>query len=121
MSTVKLEIVNGEETRLVEVAKGTRLVNAIEANGVDILHRCGGNARCTTCKVAFVSGAPASITEAEKGKLAESGLAGTARLSCQIQCNQDMTVRVLGTVTSTGMSDAGGAPSASITPEPVWV
>lgn len=28
----------------------TRLVNAIEWHGIDILHRCGGNARCTwTC------------------------------------------------------------------------
>jgi photosystem II stability/assembly factor-like uncharacterized protein len=29
-----------------------RLVNAIEKDaGVDILHACGGNARCTTCRV----------------------------------------------------------------------
>jgi ferredoxin len=41
----------------VDVAPGTRLVNAIEQQaGVDILHACGGNARCTTCRVEFVSG-----------------------------------------------------------------
>ncbi len=34
-----------------EVESGTRLVLALERNGVDILHRCGGNAKCTTCRV----------------------------------------------------------------------
>ena len=29
--------------------EGRRLVLCIEDAGVDILHRCGGNARCTTC------------------------------------------------------------------------
>src|SRR5688572_3099461 len=43
----------------VEVENGKRLVLAIEQDaGVDILHACGGNARCTTCRVEFVSGEP---------------------------------------------------------------
>ena len=41
-----------------EVAEGKRLVLALEENGVDILHACGGNARCTTCKVEFAAGEP---------------------------------------------------------------
>ena len=41
----------------VVVDDGMRLVNAIEQRaGVDILHACGGNARCTTCRVSFVAG-----------------------------------------------------------------
>lgn len=36
-----------------EVAAGKRLVNALEDAGIQILHRCGGNARCTTCRVQF--------------------------------------------------------------------
>ena len=28
--------------------------------GVDQLHACGGNARCTTCRVEFVAGEPAN-------------------------------------------------------------
>jgi hypothetical protein len=31
-----------------EVDSGKKLVLAIEDAGIDILHRCGGNARCTT-------------------------------------------------------------------------
>jgi ferredoxin len=72
-----------------EAAPQTRLVNAIEQNGVEILHRCGGYARCTTCRVAFVAGEPAQMTQAEKDKLAEKGLLGQARLSCQILCDHD--------------------------------
>jgi ferredoxin len=34
---------------------GKKLVLALEDNGVDILHRCGGNARCTTCRVEVLS------------------------------------------------------------------
>ena len=39
-----------------EVESGKKLVLALEDNGVDILHRCGGNARCTTCRVEVISG-----------------------------------------------------------------
>jgi ferredoxin len=78
----------------VAVDDGMRLVNAIEQRaGVDILHACGGNARCTTCRVEFVSGEPARMTQAEQAKLAEKGLSGV-RLSCQIECDHDMTVKV---------------------------
>ena len=35
-----------------EVRQGKRLVLALEDEaGVDQLHACGGNARCTTCRV----------------------------------------------------------------------
>jgi len=50
----------------VQVETGKRLVLAIEQDaGVDILHACGGNARCTTCRVEFVEGEPARMTAAE--------------------------------------------------------
>ena len=38
---------NGRGKKAFEV-KGKKLVLAIEDAGIDILHRCGGNARCTT-------------------------------------------------------------------------
>jgi ferredoxin len=95
-------------------------VIAIESNGVDILHRCGGYARCTTCRVQFVEGEPATMTQAEKDKLAERNLLGEARLSCQIVCGHDMTVRVLQTLSESGLPDPGGAPEPHITPAPEW-
>ena len=50
-----------------EVPQGKRLVLALtEEAGIDQLHACGGNARCTTCRVEFVAGEPEKMTVAEQ-------------------------------------------------------
>ena len=104
----------------VEVESGTRLVLAIEQSaGVDILHACGGNARCTTCRVEFVSGEPERMTVAEKTRLAERGLTGV-RLSCQMTCDHDMTVRAISRLTGSGRPDPGRTPLPDIQPPPEW-
>ncbi len=105
-----------------EVPTGKRLVLAlIDEAGVDQLHACGGNAKCTTCRVEFVAGEPDQITEAEKSKLAEKGLSGV-RLSCQLDCDHDMTVRAISRLEGSGRADAGSRPEADIHPQPVvWV
>lgn len=103
-----------------EVPQGKRLVKAIEGSGVDILHRCGGNARCTTCRVEFLEGEPDRRTVAERDKLKEKGESGI-RLSCQCLVEGDMHLRVINTMTSTGLDDPGPEPADEITPEPEWV
>jgi ferredoxin len=105
----------------VQVEAGKRLVNAIEQDaGVDILHACGGNARCTTCRVEFVSGEPARMTRAEQAKMAEKGLSGV-RLSCQITCDADMTVRAISRLGGSGRPDPGKTPEPTIQPPPEWM
>ena len=90
-----------------EVPTGKRLVLGLtDEAGVDQLHACGGNARCTTCRVEFVAGEPATMTEAEKTVLAAKGLTGV-RLSCQIACDADMTVRVISRFAGSGRVDSG--------------
>jgi ferredoxin len=104
-----------------EVPEGKRLVLAlIDEAGVDQLHACGGNCRCTTCRVEFVAGEPQQMTAAEQAKLAERGLSGV-RLSCQILCDHDMSVRAISRLEGSGRPDAGSRPEAEIHPEPVWV
>ena len=104
----------------VEVTAGKRLVRALEEEaGVDVLHACGGNARCTTCRVEFVAGEPATTTAAEQERLAAKGLSGV-RLSCQILCDHDMTVRAISRLTGSGRADAGPTPADHIEPPPVW-
>lgn len=73
---------------------GEKLAYAIEASGVDISHRCGGNARCTTCRVRFSTEEP-PMGAKERDCLEEDGVLGEFRLSCQIPIDRDMTVRVL--------------------------
>jgi ferredoxin len=104
----------------VEVPADKRLVNAIEQDAkVDILHACGGNARCTTCRVEFVVGEPTKMTVAEKTVLAAKGVTGV-RLSCQILCDHDMTVRAISRLEGSGRPDPGRTPEAGITPPPEW-
>jgi ferredoxin len=103
--------------RSVDVEHGSKLVLAIEALGIDIGHRCGGKARCTTCRVEFRAGEPELFTRAEYRKLQEAGLHGDARLSCQVLVEHDMTVKVLKTLQSEGWADTGPPVAAVLTPE----
>lgn len=95
---------------------GKRLVLAIEEAGIDILHRCGGNARCTTCRVTFNSGEPKSMHPREQAKLESGDNLGNFRLSCHILCEGDMDVNVLQTLSSTGLPDPGPRPDDEIPP-----
>lgn len=99
------------------VPSGRRLVLAIEEAGVHIGHRCGGNARCTTCRVVFEEGEPDTMTLAEARKLQEKGLLGEVRLSCQVVVEHDMALRPLMTLESEGWSDTGPKPAEEVTPE----
>lgn len=103
-----------------DVKSDKRLVLAIREHGVDILHRCGGFAKCTTCRVKFSEGAPDTMTEAEYTRLSEADLLGQIRLSCQILCDHDMTVQPLMTQTSEKRSTPGNRPQDHITPPPKW-
>jgi ferredoxin len=102
-----------------DVPQGKRLVLALEDEaGIDQLHACGGNARCTTCRVQFLSGEPEQMTVAEKTVLASRGLTGV-RLSCQIPCDHDMAVRAISRLAGSGRPDAGPRPADEIQPQPV--
>jgi len=107
----------------VNVPAGKRLVLALtDEAGVDQLHACGGVAKCTTCRVEFVAGEPGQMTEAEKAVLAAKGLLAQPglRLSCQLTCEQDMTVKVVSRFAGSGRKDSGGRPKDAIEPPPVW-
>jgi len=91
----------------VEVENGKRLVLAIEQDArVDVLHACGGNARCTTCRVEFIDGEPSRMTVAERQVLAAKGVSNV-RLSCQIVCDHDMSVRAISRLEGSGRPDPG--------------
>jgi ferredoxin len=93
-----------------EVEAGRKLVLAIEDAGIDILHRCGGNSKCTTCRVQVLSGELEPMGDAERERLArEESLGPDIRLSCQIRVQSDLSVRVISRASETGMT-AGTRP-----------
>jgi hypothetical protein len=68
--------------------------------------------------VQFVAGEPDRMTVAEKSVLAARGLSGV-RLSCQILCDHDMTVRAISRLAGSGRKDVGTRPADTIQPQPV--
>ena len=115
----KIEAETATGPQAFDAPTGKKLVLAIEDAGIDILHRCGGNARCTTCRVEFIDGEPTPMTKAEKGKLEERALTGV-RLSCQIVCDHDMTVRAISRLAGSGRPDPGKTPEPTIQPPAEW-
>lgn len=108
MRTITAETAEGKIA--FEAEEGRKLVLAIEDKGIDILHRCGGNARCTTCRVEILAGDPGEIGEAEKAVLAtKTDLNDHTRLSCQVRIMDDLHVKVVNQASVKGI-DAGPRP-----------
>ena len=108
MPKITAETANGPVA--FEMEAGRKLVLGLEDNGVDILHRCGGNAKCTTCRVEVISGDPGSINDEESALLAaKADMHDHDRLSCQVRVNDDLHVKVTNQASVMGM-DAGTRP-----------
>ena len=106
----QIEATTATGTQPIEAPEGKKLVLVLEDAGIDILHRCGGNARCTTCRVEVLDGDPGEMGELERNRLAlETELADHVRLSCQIRVHDDLKVRVINQASVKGM-DAGPRP-----------
>lgn len=108
MPKIHAETANGSvET---DGPEGKKLVLVLEDAGIDILHRCGGNARCTTCRVEVLEGDAGEMGELERNRLAvEAELAPNIRLSCQIRVKNDLKVRVVNQSSVRGL-DPGPRP-----------
>jgi ferredoxin len=87
-----------------EVEKGRKLVLALEDNGVNILHQCGGKAKCTTCRVEIMSGEFCIETTTEKNAFSKKGIIDdNLRLSCQVRVDSDVEIIPIMTTENSGM------------------
>jgi class 3 adenylate cyclase/hemoglobin-like flavoprotein len=83
--------------RTFEVQAGQTMLAASLAAGIPHTHECGGNARCSTCRVFVVEGARnLSPRESQELKLAKRlGFQDDIRLACQTKVNGPVRARRL--------------------------
>jgi 2Fe-2S ferredoxin len=86
--------------KTVEVQRGTSILDAADAAGVDLPSNCGGVCACTTCHVWIEQGLASlsQIEDREDDRLNEAaGLGPTSRLGCQADVgDEDVVVRIPG-------------------------
>ncbi len=85
------------EDRILEVAAGETVLEAALSTGVPLTHACGGQAKCTTCRVLVLAGAEAlgPRTAAEREMAERRRLGDEVRLACQTTVLGDAAVRRL--------------------------
>lgn len=69
----------------VKVAQGQTLLKALQAQGIDWMHACGGKGRCTSCRIIVLQGLEhfGPLTESEIRYRNNSRLKDNERLTCQ--------------------------------------
>ena len=60
---------------------------------IAITHLCGGNARCSTCRVIVLKGDAPPRTEKEEILAKKLGFSEHVRLSCQLEGSKEITIR----------------------------
>jgi ferredoxin len=74
------------------------------------LHRCGGNAKCMTCRCEILDGDAGPIGEAEQQIRDKLNIKEDhVRVSCQVRVHSDLKVKPLMTASETG-TDPGPRP-----------
>jgi adenylate cyclase len=83
--------------RTIDSGPGATLLRASLDNGIPHTHVCGGNAKCSTCRVLVIEGLEHCGPRNEKeARLAGSrGFAANIRLACQTTVSGDVTLRRL--------------------------
>ena len=117
----------GEVQKEITVESGTKLLKALIDNETDIVHTCGGNAKCTTCRVTIRKGVPSKETQAQKERFERAIKFGESQfdhpavfLSCQVLVENDMTVSISEEFNRTIHDSRGKDIEDKITPDPVW-
>ncbi|MCK6560395.1 2Fe-2S iron-sulfur cluster binding domain-containing protein [candidate division KSB1 bacterium] len=80
-----------------EVEPGTTILQAAQRYGLFHAHDCGGQAQCTTCRVAVLAGENncSPMAEAERGMLQSRHFAAPIRLACQTKIHGPVRVQIL--------------------------
>jgi len=84
-----LKIIFNPMNKIVEVEKGTVLLDAIRKAGIRISCICGGEGECGTCRVILEKGEVRDISSRYERWLSAEEIAEGYRLACQIRVESD--------------------------------
>jgi ferredoxin len=91
---VKVRMANSEH-RIVSLTKGSRLLDGLAANNIDINSICGGGGTCGTCVVKINNDSKTlSYTQSEIATLGNDALEHRYRLACQVIVNEPLEVEL---------------------------
>ena len=86
----------GKQTGEADLEREASILSAAARGEVDLTHRCGGHARCGTCRVTVEEGAahltPVGAAEARVLKVLKA--APDQRLACQAWAQGDVVCRI---------------------------
>ena len=89
------EIFSQTDNRTISASPDSTVMEAMLKAKIDHIHVCGGNARCTTCRIYIIDGLSNCLPRNEKEKLLADKLGFTEniRLACQTRISGTRTTR----------------------------
>ena len=92
---IMFEIFSQTDNKIVYASPDSTILEAMHKANINHVHVCGGNARCTTCRVYIMDGLSNCLPRNEKEKhLADKlGFPEDIRLACQTKITGNITIR----------------------------
>ena len=89
------EIFSQTDNRTISASPDSTVMEAMLKAKIDHIHVCGGNARCTTCRIYIIDGLSNCLPRNEKEKLLADklGFPENIRLACQTKISGDISIR----------------------------
>jgi len=92
--TVRVHFQN--EINDVKMSQKKSLLNSLLDNKISILHSCGGNGTCGTCRIIILNGNEnlSKPEEIEQTMISDRQFKSNERLSCQISPVKDLEIKI---------------------------
>jgi len=82
-----------ENEKTIDLSPGISVLTHALQSGIAMTHVCGGNARCSTCRLVVIEGVLPPRNSKEQALADKLSLPPSVRLSCQLDAGQTMRVR----------------------------
>ena len=90
----RVKIIFNPMDKVVEVERGTMLLDAIREAGIRIRSICGGEGECGTCKVILNKGEVSDVSTKYEKWLSPQEISEGYRLACQIRVQSDCEITI---------------------------